>query len=78
MDETAKTASPGERLSELREQSGMSAAELAEAADVEEELINGLECGEAEMTVGIAAKLALVLGVPVSVLTIGLYDGKKD
>mgnify|MGYP001606275377 CR=1 FL=1 len=58
----------GRRLKKLREERGMSRADLAEAAGISREYVRLLEAGRYDPTVGTLQRLAKALGVKVTAL----------
>jgi transcriptional regulator with XRE-family HTH domain len=58
----------GRRIRQLREAKGMSQTALAQRARIAREYLNRIEAGRHDPTVGVLARVARVLGVPVGEL----------
>lgn len=54
----------GRRLSQLREERGISIAELASRTGLDPEEITGIEAGETDVSITIIFRLAAGLGIP--------------
>ncbi len=68
------TNTPGQRIKQLRKENKMSIAELAKGTEVSEKYIRDLENDLIEPNLTVMAKIALVFGVSVNKLMMGIND----
>lgn len=68
------TNTPGKRIKQLRKENKMSIAELAKVTEVSEKYIRDLENDLIEPNLTVMAKIALVFGVSVNKLMMGIND----
>ncbi len=68
------TNTPGQRIKQLRKENKMSIAELAKVTEVSEKYIRDLENDLIEPNLTVMAKIALVFGVSVNKLMMGIND----
>ena len=68
----------GANVARLREKAGMGVSELADKAEIAQELTHRIEEGDPEMDVISLTKLANALDVPITTLFEGCYKRQRD